>query len=160
MMVNLNKAILLRSEGKLTESNEILKGLAKDDPENAEINYQCAWSFDVLGKEAEAVPYYEKALQLGLNDEDTVGAIIGLGSTYRTLGNYQKSQTIFESGLGCFPENNALKTFYAMTLYNLGENVKAMEILLTCLVQTTKDPDIKSYERAIAFYSDKLDKTW
>jgi len=160
MMGELNKAIILRSEGKLTESNEILKVLAKDDPENAEINYQCAWSYDVLGKEAEAVPYYEKALRLGLNDEDTLGAIIGLGSTYRTLGNYQKSKAVFESGLSRFPENTALKTFYAMTLYNVGEHVKAMEILLTCLVQTSNDPDIKSYERAIAFYADKLDKTW
>lgn len=160
MMVNLNKAILLRSEGKLTESNEILKELAKNDPENAEINYQCAWSFDVLGKEVQAVPYYEKALQLGLNEEDTLGAIIGLGSTYRTLGSYQKSQAVFENGLSRFPENNVLKTFYAMTLYNVGEHVKAMEILLTCLVQTSNDPDIKSYGRAITFYADKLDMTW
>ncbi|MFS0688337.1 tetratricopeptide repeat protein [Sporosarcina sp. 179-K 8C2 HS] len=159
-MDNLSKAIVLRSEGKLTESNEILQALAKDDPKSAEINYQCAWSFDVLGKEAEAVPYYEKALQLGLNDEDALGATIGLGSTYRTLGRYKKSKAVFESGLARFPENNALKTFYAMTLYNVGEHVEAMEILLACLVQTTNDPDIKSYERAISFYSDKLDKTW
>lgn len=160
MMGELNKAILLRSEGKLTESNEMLIAMAKDDPKSAEINYQCAWSFDVLGKEAEAVPYYENALQLGLNDEDTLGATIGLGSTYRTLGRYKKSKAVFESGLARFPENNALKTFYAMTLYNVGEHVKAMEILLTCLVQTSNDHDIISYKRAIGFYADKLDKTW
>ncbi|MFC5602266.1 tetratricopeptide repeat protein [Sporosarcina koreensis] len=159
-MVKLKKAVLLRNEGKLTESNEILAAMAKDDPKSAEINYQCAWSFDILGKEAEAVPYYEKALRLGLNDEDALGAIIGLGSTYRTLGRFKKSKTVFESGLARFPENNALKTFYAMTLYNVEEHVKAMEILLTCLVQTSNDPDILSYKRAIGFYADKLDKTW
>ncbi|MCM3638094.1 tetratricopeptide repeat protein [Sporosarcina luteola] len=159
-MEKVNKAILMRSEGKLTESNEILQTMAKDDPKSAEINYQCAWSFDVLGKEAEAVPYYEKALQLGLNDEDALGAIIGLGSTYRILGSYKKSRAVFERGLARFPENNALKTFYAMTLYNVGEHVKAMEILLTCLVHTSNDPDIASYNRAIGFYADKLDKTW
>lgn len=159
-MSNLSKAIELRSEGKLTESNELLTAMAKADPKSAEINYQCAWSFDVLGKEAEAVPYYEKALRLGLNEEDSLGAIIGLGSTYRTLGSYKKSKAVFKSGLVRFPENNALKTFYAMTLYNVGEHVKAMEILLTCLVQTSKDPDIKSYKSAIGFYADKLDKTW
>ncbi|MCM3710162.1 tetratricopeptide repeat protein [Sporosarcina luteola] len=159
-MEKLNKAILMRNEGKLTESNEILTAMAKDDPKSAEINYQCAWSFDILGKEAKAVPYYEKALQLGLNDEDALGATIGLGSSYRTLGKFIKSKVVFESGLSRFPENNALKTFYAMTLYNVGEHVKAMEILLTCLVQTSNDPDIKSYERAIGFYADKLDKTW
>jgi tetratricopeptide (TPR) repeat protein len=160
MTVELNKAILLRSEGDLTKSNEILKALAKKNPTDAVINYQCAWSFDVLGMEAEAVPYYEKALDLGLNDEDALGACIGLGSTYRTLGKYKKSKAVFESGLARFPENNALKTFYAMTLYNVGEHVNAMELLLACLVQTSSDPEIASYKRAISFYADKLDLTW
>ncbi|WP_285851778.1 tetratricopeptide repeat protein [Sporosarcina luteola] len=159
-MSKLVKALELRDEGKYTESNEILTAMAKDDPKSAEINYQCAWSFDILGKEAKAVPYYEKALHLGLNDEDTLGAIIGLGSTYRTLGKFKKSKIVFESGLSRFPQNNALKTFYAMTLYNVEEHVKAMEILLTCLVQTSNDPEIISYKQAIGFYADKLDKTW
>lgn len=159
-MTEFLKAIKLRDEGKLTESNGIFKSLVISNPNDALVNYQCAWSFDVLGKESEAVPYYEKALHLGLNDEYTLGAFIGLGSTYRTLGHYKKSKNVFESGLARFPDNNALKTFYAMTLYNVGEHVKAMEILLTCLVQTSSDPDILSYNRAIGFYADKLDKTW
>ncbi len=159
-MVELRKAILLRSEGNLTESNEIIKDLVNSNPDDAVINYQYAWSFDVLGKEAEAIPYYEKALQIGLDNEEALGAFIGLGSTYRTLGSFKKSKAVFESGLARFPDNNALKTFYSMTLYNLGEHLKAMEILLTCLVQTSSDPDILSYNRAIGFYADKLDKTW
>lgn len=36
---------------------------------DAMINYQCAWSFDVLEKEREAISYYEIAIQLGLPDE-------------------------------------------------------------------------------------------
>ena len=159
-MTVLSKAIEMRGEGKLTESNKILKDLVNSNPDNAMINYQCAWSFDVLGKEAEAVPYYEKALQLGLDDADALGAYIGLGSTYRTLGSYKKSKVVFENGLARFPDNNALKTFYAMTLYNLGEHGKAMEILLTCLVKTSTDPNITTYNRAIGFYADKLDRTW
>jgi tetratricopeptide (TPR) repeat protein len=160
MMKQLVQAIQLRSEGKLEESNEILKTLVSNNPHDAEINYQCAWSFDVLGKEADAVPYYEKAIQIGLNDENALGAFIGLGSTYRTLGEYQKSKNTFETGLARFPDNNALKTFYAMTLYNVDEHAMAMEILLNCLVKTTTDEDIASYKKAIHFYSDKLDQTW
>ena len=159
-MSELLNAIELRGEGKLNESNEILKNLVKSNPNDAIVNYQYAWSFDVLGKEAEAVPYYEKALQLGLDDEEALGAFIGLGSTYRTLGSFKKSKAVFESGIARFPDNNAMKTFYAMTLYNLGEHMKAMEILLTCLVQTSNDPEIGAYKRAISFYADKLDKTW
>lgn len=162
-MINLNnfeKALQYRDEGKLNESNELLRNLLMNDPINAELNYQCAWSFDVLGKEAEAAPYYEKALEIGLDDTDTLGATIGLGSTYRTLGNYKKSKQVFERGIARFPNNNALKTFYAMTLYNVGEHKKAMEILLTCIVETSNDPDIASYQKALGFYADKLDRTW
>lgn len=159
-MNNVKRALQYRDEGKLKESNELLLKLVLNDPNNAELNYQCAWSFDVLGKEAESVPFYEKALEIGLNATDTLGATIGLGSTYRTLGQYKKSKQVFEKGIDRFPHNNALKIFYSMTLYNLGENKKAMEILLTCIMETSNDKDLALYKRAIGFYADKLDKTW
>ncbi|NWQ41069.1 hypothetical protein MLOOGBEN_10220 [Bacillus sp. EB106-08-02-XG196] len=47
-----------------------------------------------------------------------------------------------------------------MVLYNVEEHHRAMEILLTCLIDTTSDEDILHYKKAIHFYSDKLDKTW
>lgn len=65
-------AIRLRKEWKLKESNKILINLSNDNPNNLIINYQCAWSFDVMGLEREAVPYYERAIVLGLPDEDLI----------------------------------------------------------------------------------------
>ncbi|WP_223555531.1 MULTISPECIES: hypothetical protein [Lysinibacillus] len=41
--------------------------LVKEDPENGYYQYQCAWTYDSLGKEKEAAPQYEKAIRLGLN---------------------------------------------------------------------------------------------
>ena len=155
-----DKAIDLRKNGYYEESNEILTNMAEKFSDSAHINYQCAWSFDLLGEEAKAVPFYEKAIQLGLSSEDLEGALIGLGSTYRTLGEYEKSKRVFLRGIEEFPENRVMKTFYSMTLYNLKEHSKAMELLLKCLIETTNDPEIKNYKRAIDFYSDKLDKTW
>ena len=157
-MKELEIAVALRKEGKLKESNEILVTLAKDYPDNSIINYQCAWSFDVLSLEKEAVPYYEKAISIGLPEIELKGAILGLGSTYRTLGKYQKSREIFEKGLAKFTDDRSMKVFYAMTLYNLNEHSKAMEILLTNLAQTSSDENIKTYKKAIEFYSDKLDE--
>jgi tetratricopeptide (TPR) repeat protein len=160
MNQELKKAITYRTEGKLQESNELLVRLVKDSPDDPFTYYQCAWSFDVLGKEREAVPYYEKAIELGLAGEDLEGAHLGLGSTYRTLGNYEKSREVFEKGLEHFPHNKALLVFYSMTLYNLKEHHQAMEKLLTCLVESTNDPNILQYKKAIRFYADKLDTIW
>jgi len=156
----LDQAIDLRKSGHYQESNELLVKLAQKFPDHASINYQCAWSFDLLGEERKAVPYYEKAIQLGLPPKELEGAIIGLGSTYRTLGEYEKSKAILQKGIETFPNNWAIKTFYSMTLYNLREHHKAMELLLKCLTETSQDPDIISYKRAIDFYSDKLDEIW
>ena len=57
-------------------------------------------------------------------------------------------------------QDKAMEVFYAMTLYNLKEHSKAMEILLNIIVQTSLDEGIKKYKKAIEFYSDKLDEVW
>ncbi|WP_078427552.1 tetratricopeptide repeat protein [Alkalihalobacterium alkalinitrilicum] len=160
MNKELDKAIDLRKRGNHKESNELLMKLAEEFPEDASINYQCAWSFDILGEEAKAVPFYENAIKFGLPPTDLEGALLGLGSTYRTLGEYDKSKSTFLKGIELFPDNRAMQTFYSMTLYNLNEHSKAMELLLKCLIDTTKDPEISIYKKAIEFYSDKLDEIW
>ncbi|WP_026585419.1 tetratricopeptide repeat protein [Bacillus sp. J33] len=156
----LEKAIVLRNIGKYKESNELLVKLACEFPDNPNINYQCAWSFDVLGEETKAVAFYEKAILLGLPDENLQGAILGLGSTYRTLGEYEKSRYVLQKGIEQFPDNRAIQVFYSMTLYNLGVHSQAMELLLKCISETGGDPEIIKYKNAIYYYSDKLDKVW
>jgi tetratricopeptide (TPR) repeat protein len=160
MQTEVNRAIALRHEGKEKESNELLVKLIKQFPEDPFVHYQCAWSFDLLGRETEAIPFYESAIQLGLSGDDLEGALLGLGSSYRALGEYEKSKQIFQKGMDLFPNNRALKVFYSMVLYNTNEHDTAMEILLTCLIDTTNDEQILHYKKAIQFYSDKLNTTW
>lgn len=160
MQIELEEAIAFRQEEKYKESNTLLLKLVQEFPADAFINYQCAWSFDLLGEESEAVPFYEKAIELGLSGENLKSALLGLGSTYRVLGDYEKSQKVFMKGITLFPNNKALQVFYSMTLYNLKENNNAMELLLKCLIETTMDKEILSYKRAINFYADKLDNVW
>ena len=159
-IVLLQQAIHLRTEGKLQESNRLLLTLVEENPNDANINYQCAWSFDVLGQESEAVPYYKMAIQGNLNEEDLANAYLGLGSTYRALGEYENSKHTLEKGLRRFPHNLAIQVFYAMTLFNLNEHERSMELLLKNLAATSSDPQIQKFKDAIAFYSDKLNEVW
>ncbi|WP_409299855.1 tetratricopeptide repeat protein [Peribacillus sp. SCS-155] len=160
MNMKLSEALMLRKEQRYKESNEILVALTEKYPENGTFQYQCAWSFDVMGKETEAVPYYEKAISLDLTATELAGAYIGLGSTYRTIGDYTKSYDLLKRATTIFPENQALKVFLAMTLHNLGRYSDGMQILLTLLADTSADTNIQNYKRAISFYADKLDETW
>lgn len=155
--MDLEKAINLREQGKLNESNTLLQKLVKKNPNNAILNYQYAWSFDVLEMEVEAIKYYERSIELELPDEYLKEAYLGLGSTYRCIGKYIQAKDVFEKALARF-DDNSLRVFYAMTLYNLEEHENSMNILLKLLAQTSNDKTIINYAKAIDFYSDKLDK--
>ncbi|MCM3087612.1 tetratricopeptide repeat protein [Bhargavaea ginsengi] len=160
MIEEIGKAVQLRKEGRLKESNALLVELAEKHPDDPEVRYQAAWSFDVIGEEASAVPHYETAIRTGLSGKDLERAYLGLGSTYRTLGDYEKSNEVFTRGREEFPENRAIQVFHAMVLYNLGRHTEAMELLLINLSDTTSDPAISEYGKAIRFYADNLDQTW
>lgn len=153
-------AIQLRKEKKVEEAREILLALHAEFPEDTRVNLQCAWVHDLLGLEREAIPFYENAVQTGLSGEDLQGALLGMGSTYRCIGEYQKAHDTFQHAIQLFPERHEFRTFLAMTYYNLGESAKAMELLLNSLAETSNDDGVIKYKNAIQFYADKLDQTW
>jgi tetratricopeptide (TPR) repeat protein len=159
MKTELEKAISLRKNGQPEKALEVLRILHRSHPDDPEVNYQLAWTCDSLGKESEAVPFYEKAIAKGLS-EGRSGAYLGLGSTYRALGEYEQSLKVFDAAIREFPEDRALKVFRALTLYNLGRSSESVSELLVQLLDTTGDDSIKKYEKALKFYSDKLDETW
>nr|WP_216857410.1 tetratricopeptide repeat protein [Paenibacillus tritici] len=154
-------AIALRTSGQAEEARVLLLELLSADDSNAELHYQLAWTHDVLGLEREAVSYYERSLALGLADaEQKAGAMLGLGSTYRTLGEYAASRVILEQGALEFPQRAEFQAFLAMTLHNLGAHTEAMELLLKLLADTSADAGIQEYSKAIMFYADKLEQVW
>lgn len=157
-MSDLDKVFQLRKSGDLEESRTLLLELLKHEPHNPVIWYQCACAHDMMGLEREAVSFYTKSLELGLLGKDRQGALLGLGSTYRTLGMYEEAKGVFEGAIQEYPERRDFQVFYAMVQYNLQEYSKAMEILLKQLVETSNDAGIQTYRRAILFYSDKLDQ--
>ncbi|MDT0016257.1 tetratricopeptide repeat protein [Listeria swaminathanii] len=132
----------------------------KNNPESAELHYFAAWAHDALGKEDAAIPFYEKALALGLPDADRKEAYIGLGSTYRITGQPEKASLLFQKALQEFPENNALRTFSIMAKYNQGLEKEALQEALLLLTNTTNDENILSYKKAIQFYAQDLDATF
>lgn len=156
----LSHAIQLRETGKHEEAKDALLKLHAEFPDDAQVNYQCAWIHDALGLEKDAIPFYEKAISLGLQDDDLRNALLGMGSTYRCIGEYQKAKETFEMALQKFPDGNEFKVFLSMVYYNLKEYSKAMELLLNNIAETSKDENVTQYQRAIQFYADKLDETW
>lgn len=156
-MSDTQEAIRLREQGT-DEARLRLVDLAERNPQDAVIAYQTAWAHDSLGFEAEAAPYYERALtNEGLSTEDRCGVFVGLGSTYRVLGRYDESLATLRRGLAEFPSDAALRTFLAMALYNVGEARDAVGTLLKVLAETSGDIKVQQYRRAVEYYADHLD---
>ncbi|KUF15269.1 tetratricopeptide repeat protein [Streptomyces silvensis] len=156
----LAEAVRLRENGNREEARGLLVPLSERFPDDAEVAYQTAWVHDTLGLEAEALPYYLRAIQRpGLSDDDRRGALLGLGSTYRVLGRYEEAVASLRDASAEYPDDGALKTFLAMALYNTDQPHEAMGILLHLLATTSQDPGITAYSPAIEHYSKDLDET-
>jgi tetratricopeptide (TPR) repeat protein len=138
----------------------MLAELHEANPDDAAVNLQCAWIHDKLGLESEAVPYYEKAIELGLEGDDLQHALLGLGSTYRSLGRYDDALHALTRGVTEFPDDPAMKVFRAMSLYNHGRAKEACETLLGVMASTEQPAEIARYQKAIAEYASDLDRRW
>jgi tetratricopeptide (TPR) repeat protein len=156
----LARAQALDAAGQPEEALAILRELVIAHPDDAQVQLHTAYACDGLGYEREAIPHYERAMALGLNDQDLQTVYVNLGSSHRAIGAYEPAVTVWREGIARFPDNRALTTFLAMGQHNLGDHSAAMETLLRHLAETTTDPWITRYRRAILFYSDKLDETW
>ncbi len=155
----LSEAMQLRKDEKAEEAIAILKTLLLSQPDDPDINAQLAYTYDSIGQESNAIPFYEKAIDNNLV-EDRCGAMLGLGSSYRCLGEYEKSLKVFDVAILEFPKERSLKVFRALTIYNLGKSEESVCELLLQLLDTTADASIKSYDQALRFYSKRLNETW
>ena len=146
----------LIKEGKLELAYEESIKLYDKYPDDPEINFLLARINDRLGKENEAIPYYIFAIDNGL-EENLLGAYIGLGSTYRSIGKYDEAAQVFKKAKQYFPEAKVLTVFEAMTFYNLGKNNEAVSGLIKLILDDTTDEEIIKYSRALSYYCDNLD---
>jgi tetratricopeptide (TPR) repeat protein len=145
-----------RAHGQSREILPRLKKLDERHPNVAEINFQLAWTCDVLDRAADALPYYEKAIALGLPPNELSGALIGLGSTLRTLGQLDRSAEVLRSAKLQFPDNPEFDAFLALTLHAQGKHADALRLALETLCATSEDPGLTAYQRAIRHAASKL----
>lgn len=146
-------------EARTEQACQQLARLSDQHPRHAAVAARAAWSHDRLGLEEGAVPYYERALSNsdGLSAADRHGCFVGLGSTYRNVERYEASLATLRRGLAEFPDDPALRTFLALTLYSVGDARESVRTLLQ-VAATSADPQIQGYRPAIEYYADHLDE--
>ncbi|GGY04457.1 tetratricopeptide repeat protein [Paludibacterium paludis] len=156
----LEAALTLRGRGCHEEALCALVKLAGEEPGDAQVQAQAAFVHDFLGREEEAVPFYERAIAQGLSPELERECLLGLGSSYRNLGRYQEAWDILARGRERYPDAQEFVVFGAMAGYNLGRHHEAMALLLGALADTSCDETIKAYRSAIRVYASDLDRIY
>jgi tetratricopeptide (TPR) repeat protein len=154
------QVLSLRRAGRHEEACSLAVSCVAQFPEDAELQFQAACVHDFLGREAQAVAFYLAALSGSLSAEHLRSAYLGLGSTYRALGQYSQAERTLRTGLARFPEAAELKVFLAMALHNLGQSKQAVELLLTVLAESSSDAQVQSYREAILFYAQDIERSW
>ena len=160
MKAAISRAARLRRESKLTEALAIMLDLYQANPREPSVNYQLACTYDPQGMFDEAIPHYEFALENGLDDDDLRGALLGLGSSYRSTGRFTDAVRTLQKGIEKFPDAPEFKVFLALSLYNLGQHRDAVGLLLAHIAEFSKEPATKRYSAAIAHYAAQPDPSY
>ncbi len=156
----IKRAKALRREDKLEESQDLLLSLYEEYPHDPQVLFEVGGSYDVMGWEEDAIPYYEQAIQLGLAGADLQECLVCLGSSYRIMGDNQEAIDILEDALEQFPDNNSSKAFLALAYYTNKQYEDSVKALFELLLETTQDENILTYARPLEFYKDHLDGNW
>lgn len=154
------RAKKLRQEDQLEASQELLLELLAQHPNNPLVLHEVGGSYDVMGEEKQAIPYYQKAIKAGLDGDDLQECLVCLGSSQRNVGDFEDAVTVLEKAVAQFPDNNSGKVFLALAYYSDAREDEAVRLLLELLLETTSDEDILAYADPLDYYKDNLDEVW
>jgi tetratricopeptide (TPR) repeat protein len=156
----LARAKALREEDDLEASQALILQILTEYPNDPVVLFEAGGSYDVMGQESQAIPYYEKALEIGLPAEDLQECLICLGSSLRVVGRYEEAITTLTKAVGKFPDDNSGRAFLALAYYSNQQYQEAVKLLLDLLLETTEDEDILAYSGALEYYKENLDEMW
>ncbi|RII92177.1 tetratricopeptide repeat protein [Clavibacter californiensis] len=112
--------------------------------------FELACAHDLVGREAEAVPLYRRALDGGLDPEHRPLAVIQLASSLRNVGEATEAVDLLEA----LPDDEhatGRDAFLALALHDAGRPTEALAVALRRLA-----PTLPAYGRAVAAYADEL----
>lgn len=101
----------LIAEKQYTKARELLEKLKTVYTNLPLIQFYLGSVYDALGREREAISYYQGALKNKITGVHREEAFIQLGSSLRAIGEYHEAKNVLLTGLKEFPENRACNYF-------------------------------------------------
>ena len=133
-----------------------LEALDQAHPHVAEILHQLAWTHASLGHDHDARTAYERAIALGLPPNEQSGALIGLATCLRSLGEIEAAGRTLESGRTQYPEQPEFEAYLALVRHDQGRHTEALQLALTALIENSDDPGITAHQRDLRHFLNLL----
>jgi tetratricopeptide (TPR) repeat protein len=150
----------LRQADELDKSQGVLMQLLEEFPDDPLVLFEVGGSYDVMGEEKQAIPYYRRAIEAGLVGDDLQECLVCLGSSYRIIGEFEDAINVLQDAIDRFPDNFSGQVFLALAYYSDGQEDEAVSTLLDVLLKTTQDENILAYADVLDYYKDNLDEMW
>jgi len=136
------------AEGMYEEGHAVLKDAIAYFPEEGRPYFHLGYGLMAQLREAEAIPYFEKTVELAPNREE---AYFYYAWSHYNVANYEKGISLMELALAKFPENSA--TYHnALTdmCVGIGQLDKGFGYLNDALTKEPNNPNI--YKKFISTY--------
>lgn len=125
---------------KFQKAADIFGSGAQKFPEEFRLHYLTGNSYYSLGKNREALPHLEKALELSPSDLNTLS---NLGLVYDDLKMYPETDRLYEQAFKYYPDNILLLNNYAYHLSERGEKLTEAKEMSKKTIE--KEPNNASY---------------
>ncbi|MCE4024504.1 tetratricopeptide repeat protein [Microbacterium sp. Au-Mic1] len=127
---------------------------AERGPDDAEAAFERAGARDSAGRPDEAVPLYQRALELGLDDDRRAQATIQLASSLRNLGDVPGALELIEAEHAAHPDSvyrDAIAAMHALALASSGQPERGLAVAVLALV-----PHMPRYHRSMTAYAHEI----
>lgn len=113
---------------------------------------------DTLGFEEEAIPQYLRAIDLKIEGKDLRDALVCLASSYRNVGDLEKSLYYLNLANQTFKEDLVVLAFLALVLHDLNCSSEALSMIGLTLLKESSSNDLQAYNKALTQYYKNLPK--
>jgi tetratricopeptide (TPR) repeat protein len=118
-------------------------------PRRATTWLESALALDRLVREAEAIPFYERALRLGLKGAARRDALVCLASSLREVGRPREAVRHLERARRLFPGDVVVPLFLALGYHDVGQHAKALRLLASICLAESRDSNVLAYRSAL-----------
>ena len=145
----LDRIFTIRDRDDMQPTIDALLPILAKHPADARVLFEVGGAYDTAGQEQTARSFYEQALQAGLTGDLLRRCYVQYGSTLRNLGEFARSDEVFERARQNFPDSPSLAVFQAISLHASGRFDEAVASLLEVLAKGIESPDIELYKPSI-----------